>query len=266
LWRQYRQYQQRKQERVQRLQQQAEEVQVTTIEGWTVADIAKELEKKGLTSAKRFGEVQESFDLTDYPLIKQNKPAKADLEGFLFPDTYRFNKTSTPEMLVEKMLIDFTQRVEGIGVTAGKSKYTIAGYEQYPLSFYEVLTLASIIEKESGGSTGSLSLDEERAIVAGVFYNRLAIGKALESDATVNYITGKNTPGVSNADTEINSPYNTYKYPGLPPGPICSPSLSSIKAALNPRKTDYYYFFHKQPSGEVVFSKTFEEHRRKRAE
>lgn len=263
IWRQYRAYQERKQERLERLAQQAEEVQVTTIEGWRVSDIAKLLADKQLFSADDFTKTQSKFDLADYPLIKNNKPKAASLEGFLFPDTYRLSKQSTPDMVIKKMLDNFIVKMKKAGITADKDNVTITGYEQYPMNFYKVLILASIIEKETGGK-GPMSLDEERALVAGVFYNRLIKGQALESDATVNYATGKSSPGVSAEDQAINSPYNTYKYPGLPPGPICNPSLSSVMAALHPAKTDYYYFFHKQPSGEAVFSKTFEEHKRQR--
>jgi UPF0755 protein len=263
LWREYHSYEARKQARLQKLQQQAAEVQVTTIEGWTIKDIAQVLEQKQLFSAKQFLDAQQSFNLDMYPLVKSSKPKSASLEGFLFPDTYRFNTTSDPDAVIGKMLNDFILRMGKIGVREAKD-YTIAGYETHPMSFYEVLTLASIIEKETGGK-GPMSLEDERALVSGVFYNRLLNGQALESDATVNYATGKSSPGASAEDIQINSPYNTYKYPGLPPGPICNPSLSSINAALHPQKTDYNYFFHKQPSGEAVFSKTFDEHKRKKA-
>jgi UPF0755 protein len=261
LWHQYRNYRVRQQDRIQRLQAQAEELQATTIEGWTAADIAKALEEKKLFAAKEFLAAENSFDVSAYPLIKASKPKKASLEGFLFPDTYRFNKTSTPQIVLDKMLANFTLRLDKIGVSADKEKYPIPGYEQYPLTFYQVLTMASLIEKESGGK-GPMSLSDERAMIAGVFYNRLAKGQALESDAAVNYATGKSNVSTTESDRSINSPYNTYKYPGLPPGPICNPSLASIAAALHPQKTDYQYFFHKQPSGEAVFSKTFAEHKK----
>lgn len=263
LWQQYRGYQERKAARIARMQQQAEEVQVTTIEGWTLADIAQALDEKGLGEAKEFVDQLDKFDLQAYPLIQTNKPKNASLEGFLFPDTYRFNKQSTPTMVAEKMLDNFVIRVDKLGVSPETKEYAIAGYDRR-MTFYEILIMASLIEKESGGE-GPMSLEEERALVSGVFYNRLNIGQALESDATVNYVTGKNSPGISAQDQQVNSPYNTYKYPGLPPGPICNPSLSSINAALHPRDTDYLYFFHKQPSGEAVFSKTFDEHRRQKS-
>lgn len=264
LWQQYRGYQERKAARIARMQQQAEEVQVTTIEGWTLDDITENLAEKQLVQVKDMEKALKEFDLSEYPLIQKSKPKSASLEGFLFPDTYRFNKQSTPAMVIEKMLDNFVSRTSGEGVKADITEYTIAGYNR-TMSFYEILILASIIEKESGGE-GPMSLEEERALVAGVFYNRLDSGQALQSDATVNYVTGKKTPGISSADQQINSPYNTYKYPGLPPGPICNPSLSSINAALHPQKTNYRYFFHRQPSGEVVFSETFDQHRSRQVE
>ncbi len=277
-WRTYSEYSERKAERLARMQQKVEEVTVTTIEGWTVKEIAAALEKQGLGTATDFTKAADAFDANQFALAA-NRPSKAGLEGYLFPDTYRFVKTSTPEMILQKMLANFSSRLTSIEVSADTQRYTIPGYEdlaiiggdnQPGISLYDIITLASIIEQESGGkgavSDGSLSLDEERRLVAGVFYNRLTIGQALESDATVNYVTGKNTPAASGADLAVNSPYNTYKYPGLPPGPICNPSLGSIKAALNPAKSDYYFFLHKQPSGKVEFSKTFEEHKRAKVE
>lgn len=274
VWRVYQSYQARVAARKAAMQQKAEEVTVTLIEGWTIDDIAEAIGKSGLASSTDFLRTAEKFDYQSYPLI--NKPNKTDLEGYLFPDTYRFAKDSSLETVLDKILNNFTNRLASIGVTAAKENYVIPGYENISvsggdnkpgMSLYDIITLASIIEKESGGkgsTTGNLSLQEERGLVAGVFYNRLAIGKALESDATVNYVTGKNTPAASGSDLQVNSPYNTYKYAGLPPGPICNPSLGSIKAALQPTKSDYFYFLHAQPSGKVDFSKTFEEHVRKK--
>ncbi len=276
-WRAYGHYKQRQVERVARLQEKAEEITVTTIEGWTVADIAAQLEKQGFGSAKDFIKTAQVFDTTSFPLT--GRPAKTDLEGYLFPDTYRFAKTASSESILDKMLQNFTARVQTLGVTQAGNALTIPGYDtakifggdgKSGMSLYDIITLASIIEQESGGkgavSDSSLSLNEERKLVASVFYNRMQIGQALESDATINYVTGKNSPAASIADLEVNSPYNTYKYAGLPPGPICNPSLGSIAAALNPAHSDYFYFLHKQPSGKVEFSKTFEEHKRKKLE
>ena len=254
IWSAYKAYNNRKIERQARLVQQVEETKATVIEGWDVDQIAEYYEKQGLFSQKDFIKATQEFDSSSYPLI--TRPNSKSLEGYLFPDTYRFTKNSTPEEVITKMLDNFSARVATLGIEDPTEKHN-------GLSLYEIIILASIIEKESGGegaTTGELSLQEERNLVASVFYNRMAIGQGLESDATVNYVTGKSTPGVSLKDLEVDSPYNTYKYAGLPPGPICTPSLGSIKAALQPAKSDYFYFLHKQPSGQVDFSRTFQEH------
>lgn len=117
---------------------------------------------------------------------------------------------------------------------------------------YQVLTLASIVEKEMFGY-------ESRRQVAGVFYNRLKIGMPLQSDATVNYITGKGMTRPTIADTKIDNRYNTYKYYGLPPGPICNPSIESIKAVIYPASNNYLYFL-TTPDNQIIFSKTMDEH------
>jgi UPF0755 protein len=251
----------------------AADVKVTILEGWTDAEIAQAMEKQQLTTADNFKAALNKFDLSAYPVINDSKPKANGFEGFLFPDTYLFAEKSTPEDLISRILKNFTSRINTLGLSDGQKLYAIPGYENIKLAgnknpglnLYQVLTLASIVEKESGGKGLSASqVDSQRAIIAGIFLNRLAINQALESDATVNYVTGKNDPGVSTKDLTTNSPYNTYKYPGLPPGPICNPSLASIKAVMTPQKTDYFYFLHKQPSGEVLYSKTFDEHVRKK--
>jgi UPF0755 protein len=119
-------------------------------------------------------------------------------------------------------------------------------------TIFEIITLASIIEKE-------VSKEEDRKIVAGIFYKRLKQGIHLESCATINYILGNNKKQLSFEDTRVESPYNTYLNKGLPPGPISNPGIFAIKAAIYPQETDYLFFLSK-PTGETVFSKTFEEH------
>lgn len=259
-----------------RLNIKADEVKVTLIEGWTAKEIAAQLEKQGLSKAGDFLQAERTWDASDYTILS-SKPKSASLEGFLFPDTYLFAKNGAADSLIKKFLDNFEARLASLpaGRQDSDGRYIIPGYESLTITsrrgmnLFQIAALASIIEKETGRTLGALNagqrraLDEERKTVAGIFYNRLQIGMALQSDATVNYVTGKSDPGVSEADAKIDSPYNTYKYGGLPPGPICNPSLSSLAAALAPIKTDYLYFFHKQPSGEVVYSKTFEEHARK---
>ena len=239
----------------------AEEITIRITEGWNNKEIADYLEKQGIVSAKDFMKYQAEFDSKGYWFLR-DIPNGFDIEGFLFPDTYRLFasvKVAEPktasETIIRKLLGTFAAKVPENAEDLAKKQ---------GLSLYEAITLASIVENETGRNAVSAEqkklLDEERGIVAGIFYNRLNIGQALESDATVNYATGKNLPSPTLEDLQINSPYNTYKYPGLPPGPISNPSLSSINAVLNPTVTDYFFFLHKQPSGEPIYSKTFEEH------
>ena len=244
----------------------AESIRFTIVEGWTLEDIGKNLEKaykqqsqQNLVTSDEFLKTAQSFKLQNFSLISK-KPLNSNLEGFVFPDTYFLPKISPAEtnivaILLQKALTNFENKItpDMFQVTPGATK-----------TLYEVIILASIIEKETGRNTITAKqkqdLEIERKIIAGIFYNRLKIGMPLGSDATINYITKKNIASVSEQDTKINSPYNTYNTKGLPPGPICNPSFSSIDAALNPTSSSYYFFLHKQPSGEVIYSRTFEEH------
>lgn len=246
--------------KTQNLPPKAEEINITLIEGWDIDDIANNLESKGLAQANVFKKTANSFDVSQYPLLEDH-PATATLEGYIFPDTYRLFK---PKSLFEPAL---SQELLKKALDNFHSKFTpamIAQAQTDKMSIYQIVTLASIIEKETGRNAitpeQKSALDQERKIVASVFYNRLKTGMPLESDATINYITHKNNPSPSQQDLAVVSPYNTYQNKGLPPGPICNPSLSSLLAALYPANTDYYFFLHKQPSGEPIFSKTFEEH------
>lgn len=237
-----------------------QETNITIIEGWRIADLAGYLENKGLVNAQTFLKSAKNFNAAGYDLLA-SRPGKASLEGYIFPDTYRLFKpeTATDENFGAELIKKALDNLE--------LKFTpqmVAQAKTHNLSIHQIITLASIIEKETGRNAVTeeqkTALDLERKNVASIFYNRLKIGMALESDATINYATGKSNPTPTQDDLDANSPYNTYKNRGLPPGPICNPSLSSILAALYPAQTDYYFFLHKQPSGEPVFSKTFEEH------
>jgi UPF0755 protein len=244
--------------------QKAEEINIRIIEGWSNKEIAAYLEKQGIISAADFLRGIKNFDTKEYDNFLPQQ-AKGDLQGFLYPDSYRLfksisDRSLTPadeasKTIIKKLLDTFKKRLPA---------NTEALAKKQGLSLYEAITLASIIENETGRNAVSAEskakLDEERRIVAGIFYNRLNAGMALQSDATINYFTGKNDPSPLLEDLEKNSPYNTYKNRGLPPTPIGNPSLSSITAVLNPTHTDYFYFLHKQPSGEPVYSRTFEEH------
>lgn len=245
------------------------QVTVTFIEGKTNNDYFQLLESKGFGTVQQYTEAIKNIDRSVYPLLPK-ATENPDLQGYLFPDTYKFETGTEPEKIIAKLLNTFFIKLNGTQQQFSQdSRVILKGFEKLTingkngLNLNEVVTLASIIEKETGRAgedAGGLRLSEERKNVAGVFLNRLLIGQALESDATVNFITKAGRASPTYKDLEANSPYNTYKNAGLPPGPIANPSLSSLQAVLFPIKTDFYYFLHKQPSGEVVFSKTFEEH------
>ncbi|MCX6745931.1 MAG: endolytic transglycosylase MltG [Candidatus Parcubacteria bacterium] len=234
---------------------------ITILEGWNLRDIVNYFVKEGIIkeSDELYGLVgYPGVDYTgnftlpnpkdfsaDYEFLKE-KPKNLSLEGYLFPDTYRVYKNSSLEDIIKKMLDNFSQKVVP-KMNQGNEN----------LKPDEILTLASIIEKEAKNS-----LDKRR--VAGVYYNRLNLGMALQADPTVNYVTDKITDRPSYDDIATDSLYNTYKYPGLPPGPICNPGLDSILAALYPEKNDYYYFLNTK-DGQLIFAKTMAEHQQNRA-
>lgn len=239
---------------------------ITLIEGWTASEMSSYLQKQGLLSMAEFDAALRTLDDPKTFSFLGSKPKSQDLEGFLFPDTYLIAEGSNAEIILTKLLENFAVRFNQASKDAVKvgDKYQILGNQK--MSLYELVTLASIVEKETGrnipaGDKDSKQrLDEERKVVAGIFYNRLRVGQGLQSDATINYVTKNNRAAPTNEDLAVNSPYNTYKYKGLPPGPISNPSLSSLIAVLYPTKTDYFYFLHTQPSGNVYYAKTFEEH------
>ena len=228
-----------------RLARGPEDVAVVIPEGFTVYEIDKRLSDFNLIKAGSLIELSQ----TPSEFSSQDKfvflPVDnvVSLEGFLFPDTYRVFEKTTAAEIIEKMLDNFSVKyTEQMRQDTAKGNMTI----------YQIVTLASVIEKE-------VRTDTDRKIAAGIFYDRLNLGVPLQSDATVNYVTGKNLLQPTNDDISVDSLYNTYKYKGLPPGPICNPSLSSIMAAIYPEKSDYFYFL-TRPDGSTVFSKTYEEH------
>jgi UPF0755 protein len=231
----------------------AEQVSWRSTEGWTLDDIASNLEEKGIVTKQDFlaAIAEEEKTYTYFGEI----PKRKSLEGYLFPDTYFLAKPTTSKQIIQKML-DNTEikMTDQMLADIAKQKRTI----------YDVLTLASIVEKEVGRNTKTLTdqdpqmLQQEREIVAGIFMNRLSIGMPLQSDATIGYITKSKSPSATYQELELDSPYNTYKYAGLPPGPIASPSLGSIKAAIYLKDTDYLYFLSK-PDGTAVYAKTLDE-------
>lgn len=218
------------------------EREITIIEGWTIGDIASYLEDTGVLSADDFANAAARDYSTRFPFVPA-KPGPRSLEGYLFPDTYRIFEKSGAEDIITKMLENFQEKYSAQMIEETlKRKRDIHG----------IATLASILEKEVAGA-------RDRRLVADIFYRRLAAGMPLQADSTINYVTGKKTPSVSASDLEISSPYNTYKLNGLPPGPIGNPGLSALQAALSPIDNPFWFFL-TTPAGDVVYSKTFEEH------
>jgi UPF0755 protein len=177
------------------------------------------------------------------------KPAGTSLEGYLFPDTYRLFKKATPGEIVGELAANLERRLEGAGLA---EKIAASGH-----SLHEILTLASIVERE-------VRSPEDRRLVADIFWRRLAAGLALQADSTVNYATGKSVAAASAEDLKTASRFNTYRYPGLPPGPICNPGLSAIRAVLEP-EPNRYWFFLTDDEGQVHYAATFEEHTQNKA-
>jgi UPF0755 protein len=186
---------------------------------------------------------------TDF--IKHTGLDATSLEGYLFPDTYRFSDDVKPAEIIKRMLNNFEQAYNSLSV-----ELVIAG----KFTKHQFVTLASIVEKEA-------TLPSERARIAGVFHNRLRLGYPLGADPTVRYIFRKFNGPLRVSELNSNSPYNTRKFTGLPPGPICSPGKDALNAALNPEKTNELYFVAKwDGSGAHEFSLTNEEHDRKKIE
>lgn len=216
-------------------------------EGYELSQIVDLLVETGLGEKSAFVTEIEA-GVFDYPFLSQIPEREHRLEGYLYPDTYLFSVEESEHQIIDKMLAAFAQKVLPL--------YEAADTED---SLDKVLIMASVIEREA-------ATDKERPLVASVFYNRLAIGMKLESCATVQYILKERKEVLSLSDIAIDSPYNTYRYAGLPYGPIASPGLSSIEAALCPADTDYLYFVATADGSENLFSRTFDEHNNKTIE
>jgi len=209
-------------------------------EGWSIKDIAEYLEREGIVKSEDFYRAVQNYN---------RHRDKISIEGYLFPDTYRIFRDAKPEEIISKMLENFDRKV---------SQELREEIIRQNKTIHEVITIASLIEKE-------VPEDEDRAIVSGILWKRLKMGMALQVDATITYIKRQTVKDyipstkISIEDTKIDSPYNTYKYRGLPPGPIANPGLSAIKAAIYPKDSPYLYYL--SASGkQTIFSRTLEEH------
>jgi UPF0755 protein len=218
-------------------------INITFPEGLNATEMAKIFEMHGLGPASAF--VAAARDPSP---IKVLDAAARDLEGYLFPETYMLSRRTDAARLVRMMTARFDQVFTvDMRQAAGDRGLTVR----------QVVTLASIIEKEA-------SRPEERPLVAAVYENRLRIGMALQCDPTVIYAlarVGKYTGNLRREDLAFDSPYNTYRYPGLPPGPIASPGRASLEAAVHPAPVDFLYFVSRN-DGSHEFSRTLEEHNR----
>jgi UPF0755 protein len=223
---------------------------LTIPEGWRAEQIAESLPADGLAFSpadflSAASSPPEGLSFSD------ELPEGVLLEGFLFPDTYSLSPTTTASEFVRLMLEDFDDRV---------TSEIRQGFASQGLSLYQGVTLASIVEREA-------IVPDERPLIASVFLNRLGAGMNLDADPTVQYALGRQADGswwkapLDAADLEFDSPYNTYIYPGLPPGPISNPGLDALRAAAFPAETDYLYFRALcDGSGLHAFASTFEEH------
>ncbi len=207
-------------------------------EGFNMFDIAQAIEDAGLGPSQQFLQVAKS----DIGLISDLAPEAKSLEGFLFPNTYEFTRTESMHDMAAAMVKQFRQVATQVGLTTDVQKN---------------VTMASIIEKET-------SAPEERPLVASVYYNRLSKNIALQADPSVIYgelLEGTYTGALHHQDMQTNSSYNTYRHPGLPPGPIANPGKTSLEAALHPAASDYYYFV-SNGNGHHNFARSLEEHNR----
>lgn len=210
--------------------------EVTIPEGYTMFDVALAMENGGLGSAEEFLKIAE----TRTDLIADLAPEAKSLEGYLYPNTYQFTRTQTAEEMVGTMVRQFRQVAQQVGLMT---------------DVHRTVTMASIVEKETAAP-------EERPTVASVYYNRLANRMALDADPSVIYaelLAGKYSGSLHHADLAVNSPYNTYRFAGLPPGPIGNPGRGALEAAMHPASTEFLYFV-SNGNGHHRFARSLAEH------
>ena len=208
-------------------------------EGFNMYDVAAAVEEAGLGKREDFLKIA-----TDPTPVKDIDPEATSLEGYLFPDTYSFTRTQSMRDLATEMLKRFRHQAQQVGLTT---------------DFHRVITMASIVEKETAAA-------DERPLVASVYFNRMASRMPLDADPSVIYaslLAGRYSGTIQRSDLTFDSPYNTYRYAGLPPGPIANPGKSAIAAAMHPAASDYLYFVADgSGNGHHRFARTLDEHNR----
>ena len=210
---------------------------VTIPEGYTAAEIAQDLAGHHLGSQTAYR------DYFLHTTIELGGSRTKSLEGYLFPSTYLFPLDATPAQAADILVDQFREELPSDAAAVARRM----GY-----SLPEIVTVASLVEREA-------KADDERALIAGVIYNRLHKGMPLDVDASIEYVFPQHKTEITRADLRIDSPYNTYEHTGLPPTPIANPGLPSLLAALHPRHSDYYYYVYKG-NGHHAFARTLQEH------
>lgn len=225
------------------------EITITIPEGYNIDKMAEYFEENKIISKNEFIEAVKNYKVPDYVKADENK--KYNLEGYLYPDTYFLNEGFTANDLIETMLLRFREVISDIE--------TKKGIKISDTDMETIITKASLVEKE-------VRVEEERPKVASVIENRLKKGMKLEFCSTINYVIGYEKTTLYNSDLTVESPYNTYKYYGLPVGPISSPGEASIEAVLSPSNTEYLFFVLTEDEKTHHFSTTLEEHEKAKKE
>lgn len=223
--------------------------------GYNIFDIAQAVEQAGLGSRETFLIAERAHT----ELIRTRNPGGTSLEGFLFPDTYRFSRHASPETMLATMVKRWEREVDQLRPEGSTwSPYVPAvEHSAKAVNWKDVVTMASLIEKEVAEAP-------ERPLVAGVFVNRMRQGMPLQTDPAIIYaalLSGRYRGTIYASDLQFDSPYNTYRHAGLPPGPICNPGMASLRAALSPAKTNYLYFV-SDAAGHSRFATTMAEQTR----
>ncbi|NTW22231.1 endolytic transglycosylase MltG [Candidatus Falkowbacteria bacterium] len=239
---------------------QANQVQITFLEGDSIRSLADQLAKAGIVASSTFIDAagRPTVDYGKLPLSEprpadyandfsylEDKPGHYGYEGYLFPDTYRFSKTATSGQIIRKMLKNFDSKL------SAAMRQEIARQRK---TVWEVVIMASLLEKEVRTAT-------DMKLVSDLFWRRLDRGQALQSDATLSYVLNDTVAAHSAEDLESDSPFNSYRFKGLPPTPIGNPGLAALVAAIYPEPNDYNFFLNDPKTGATIFAETFEQHK-----